>query len=585
MAAHQPTTTLHAATQGRASISSSSPLLLKTLAIAAIALIGATTLGVPDAFARDGRRGRPGGFPGGRPSPEDIARMQAAQGAVQPEGQPGPQPGGEKPKDGEQKPEGEKKAEETKTVKRPTEKPKADAAELKAKPDKDGMVQFNFRGQPWTDVLEWFAGVAGYSLDWQELPADFLNLSTQRRHTIAETRDLLNRHLLARGFTMILQGEMLTVVKTDKIDPSLVPRIEADDLDDQSPYDFVRTRFPIPDTMDPAKAVEDVKLLLSPAAKVTPLLASKQLQVIDAVANLRDVRDLLYGEQLVASQDVRPKPFMIRHRRADYIADQVMIVLGLDPSSRKSPMELQIEQQKMQMAMQMQQQGKDVSAMMKKDGPQVFMAVDKRRNVLLVNAPPKEMAMIERTIKEFDVSQTGLAAGDGSESSELSMRQHATVTVDPDAVITALKDMGDLDPLTQLQSDDDSKTIFAYATPADHATIESMIGRLDGTGRGLKVVWLSRRTPADQVAGTIKALMVGEKKKEDNNRNRYFYGWGGDDGGDDEEDSAAFRIQADVENNRLLLWANEDEYAEVTTLLKELGAIASDTGSNPNKWR
>lgn len=562
------------------------PLVLRLGLLATAVAVAANFLNAETAWAQRGRRGGPGGGMQIRElSPEDIARMQAAQGAVQPEGQPAQPPGGEKPKEGEEKKPDDEKKEDAKTVKRPTEKPSADAAELKVAPDKDGMVQFSFRGQPWTDVLEWFAKVAGYSLDWQELPADFLNLSTQRRHTIAETRDLLNRHLLARGFTMILQGESLTVVKTDKIDPSLVPRVEADDLDDQAPHDFVRTRFPIPATLDPAKAVEDVKLLLSPAAKITPLLASKQLQVIDAVANLRDVRDLLYGEQLVASQDVRPKPFSIRHRRADYIADQVMIVLGLDPSSRKTPMELQIEQQRMQLFMQMQQQGKDVTQMLKSDGPQVFIAVDKRRNALLVNAPPKEMAIIERTIHEFDVPENALAASEGESDRKLTMRQHSTVTVSPDAVITALKEIGDLDPLTQLQSDSNGKVIFAYATEADHATIESMIGRLDGTGRGLKVVWLSRRTPADQVAGTIKALMVGEAKKEDNNRSRYFFYDPWDRDNDEQPADTGFRIQADVENNRLLLWANEDEYAEVTALLKELGAIASDSGSNPNKWR
>ncbi|HMO86637.1 MAG TPA: secretin N-terminal domain-containing protein [Lacipirellulaceae bacterium] len=164
--------------------------------------------------------------------------------------------------------------------------------------------------------------------------------------------------------------------------------------------------------MDPAKAVEDVKVLLNPSAKVTPLLASRQLMVIDAVANLRDVRDLLYAEQLASQSDVRPELFSIRHRRADYIADQIMIVLGLDPSSRKTPMELQLEQQRMQLLMQMQQQGKDVTAMLQKDGPKVFIAVDRRRNTVAVNAPPKEMGIVKRVVAQFDVPETGLAAGD-----------------------------------------------------------------------------------------------------------------------------------------------------------------------------
>ncbi|RIK77598.1 MAG: hypothetical protein DCC67_12490 [Planctomycetota bacterium] len=536
--------------------------------------------------------GGEGGRRGRRPSPEELKAMAAAQGQPAP-GAGGPaagQPGGEQPKPGEEKKpegEGEKKEDEIKTVKRPTDKPAADAAELNVAPDKDGLVQFNFRGQPWPDVLEWFAKVAGYSLDWQELPADYLNLSTQRRHTLAETRDLLNRHLLARGFTMLLQGEALSVVKVDKIDPSLVPRVEPDDLDDQPPHDFVRTRFPIPDSLDPAKAVEDLKALLSPAAKVTPLLASKQLQVIDAVTNLRDVRDLLYAEQLVASQDVRPRAFPIRYRRADYIADQVMIVLGLDPGSRKNPMELQLEQQRMQLFMQMQQQGKDITSMLKKDGPPVFVAVDKRRNVVLVNAPPEEMAIIERTVKEFDVPENGLAASETGDAAAadgvLTMKRHPTPNVNPDAVVTALKEMGSLNPLTQLQGDSRSNTIFANATEADHRTIEQMIQKLDdGTARTLHVLYLNRRAPADQVAGTIKALIVGEQKQEETRRPYWYYDYGRSN---DSEPKNAFRIQADVENNRLLLWANKEELQQVTTMLKDLGALANEDGGNPNRIR
>ena len=510
-------------------------------------------------------------------------QMRAAQ-AGRP--QPGPQ-GGAKPeeKKDEKKPEeGKKPEDEIKTIKRPTEPPKANADELKARPDKDGMVQFSFSGQPWTEVLQWYAEVANCSLDWQELPADFLNLTTQRRYTIAETRDLLNGRLLARGFTMIKQGDVLTVVKLDKVDPSLVPRIEPDDLEEHLPHDFGRVRFDLPRDMDPAKAVEDVKILLNPSAKVTPLLASKQIMVIDAVANLRDVRDLLYSQQLAESSDLRPRQFPIRYRRADYVADQVMIALGLDPASRKSPQELQIEQQRMQLFMQMQQKGTDISKMLKQDGPQVFIAVDRHRNSISVNAPPKEMAMVARVIEQFDVPQNGQAAAPSS-SGELTLEKYQTITVSPDAVVTALKEIGNLHPLTQLQTDTRSKTIFATATPEDHATIQRMLDKLDGSGRRLRPVWLNRRMRADQVAGTIVALMVGEKKEEDRNRRPFFYYDPWDRGGGEEESDSTFRVQADVENNRLLLWANDAEFAEVTQLLRELGAIASAGGKNPNTFR
>lgn len=517
----------------------------------------------------------------------------------------GPMPGG----GGEAKPEGEDKPKEDKpadgeqpkaeegggdTVKRSSDA-KGDAEELKARPDKDGFVQFSFRDQAWLDVLEWYAQISEASLDWQELPSDKLNLSTHRKYTVPETRDLLNGALLARGFTMLKRGDVLTVVKLDKIDPSLVPSVDQDLLEDHLPYDFARVRFKLPEDMDPAKAVEDAKVLLNPTAKITPLLASRQLMVIDAVVNLRTVRDWINGEQMAAATDVRPELFTIKFRRADYIADQIMIVLGLDPSSRKSPMELQLEQQRMQLLMQMQQQGKDVAGMLQQDGPKVFIATDRRRNTVSVNAPLKEMEIIKRVVKQFDVPENGLTAeGDESDpdmligpgGERLTTEKYQTVNISPDSIVTALKEIGNLNPLTQFTSDTSSKTIFATATAADHATIKRMMDKLDGSGRRLKVVWLSRRTPADQVAGTIQSLMVGEKKEENNNR-RGYYGYYDFYGGRNQEESSdsGFRIQADVENNRLLLWANDSEFAEVTALLEELGAISSGNGANPNTWR
>jgi type II secretory pathway component GspD/PulD (secretin) len=566
---------------------------------AAVALLAVTSIFTSEAAAQGGRA-MPAGFDPSKLTPEQRAKFEEAMhargmsmpAAAQPAAEVKPE--GDKPKtEGEEKPKTEEGAA---TVKRPTgDEAKADAEELKVRPDKDGFVQFNFRGQAWLDVLDWYAQISNSSLDWQELPADKLNLSTQRKYTVPEVRDLLNGTLLARGFTMLKRGDVLTVMKLDKIDPSLVPSVDQDSLEEHLPYDFARVRFKLPDEMDPAKAVEDAKVLLNPTAKVTPLLASKQLLVIDAVVNLRGVRDWLNGEQMSASSDVRPEQFTVRHRRADYIADQIMIVLGLDPSSRKTPMELQLEQQRMQLLMQMQQSGKDVTGMLKQDGPKVFIAVDRRRNTVSVNAPLKEMEIIKRVVKQFDVPENGeMAAGDegpmgddeivGPGGERLTTEKYQTVSISPDAIVTALKEIGNLNPLTQFTTDTSSKTVFATATPEDHKTIRRMLDKLDGSGRSLKVVWLSRRALADQVAGTITALMVGEKKKENNRRPFYFYDYYGGNRQEEQPDTG-FRIQADVENNRLLLWANDSEFAEVTALLKELGAISEGRGSNPNTFR
>ena len=73
--------------------------------------------------------------------------------------------------------------------------------------DKNGKVPpFNFIGQAWPDVMQWLANLSKCSLDWQELPNGYLNLTTQRPYSLDEVRDLINRQLLARGYISVQVG-------------------------------------------------------------------------------------------------------------------------------------------------------------------------------------------------------------------------------------------------------------------------------------------------------------------------------------------------------------------------------------------
>ena len=109
-----------------------------------------------------------------------------------------PLPPGFKPVDGNAKPDASGKpaagaapAGPPAAVQRPSA-PSAppDRKELQIKPDEEGMVQFSFRNQSWPDLLKWLAEVSGMSLDWQELPGDFVNITTQRKYSLEETRSL-----------------------------------------------------------------------------------------------------------------------------------------------------------------------------------------------------------------------------------------------------------------------------------------------------------------------------------------------------------------------------------------------------------
>lgn len=482
----------------------------------------------------------------------------------------------EKKPDEEKKDEGEKKEEkkEADSITRSDKPPKdPDPNELKVKPNAQGRVRFGFTGQPWPDVLQWLAGVSGYSLDWQELPKGYLNLTTQRSYTLTEARDLINRHLQARGYVLLLRGEVLSVVKKEKLDPSMVPRVSEDDLYDLQPYDYVKLTFELPEGMEVKQAVEDVKHALSKPPQVMPLTASKRILVIDSVANLRMVSALLNEERLEQEGLEIPRQFPLRFARAEKVINTLYVVLGLDPAAQPSQMELQIQQQKMQLLMQMQGSGKDVTKLLNKDGPPVFLAFNRHENSILANAPEREMKIIERTIKMLDIPAPGSAVNIGaSDQAERFPKTYQLEAIEPDSLILSLEEIGNLDPLTELRGDKKAKILFARASTRDHERIEEIIEQLDGARTSVEVFWL-RRHPADAVAGTIAAVLGGKKeKKEDSSRRRYFSFWGGRDE-EEEEEEIELRVDADIENNRLIVRGNKAQIAEVRDLLVQIGEL------------
>ncbi len=113
---------------------------------------------------------------------------------------------GEKKPDGAASKDGEKdgakmgeKPPEPKVIRRDeTTNDNSDPDELKAMVGEDGRVAFQFRNQPWVELVQWLADISDKPLDWLELPGDRVNMRSPGRYTVEETRDLFNRYLLAR---------------------------------------------------------------------------------------------------------------------------------------------------------------------------------------------------------------------------------------------------------------------------------------------------------------------------------------------------------------------------------------------------
>ncbi|MGE5194868.1 MAG: secretin N-terminal domain-containing protein, partial [Deltaproteobacteria bacterium] len=516
--------------------------------------------------------GTPAAAPEGRGGPRKPGHP-----AVGPDGKPiaGPEQPGAKPGEAP-KPEAPKTSQRPK---KPAVPPNPE--ELKDRPDDRGRVRFNFQGQPWLGVLEWLASISHLSLDWQEMPADFLNLRTQRSYTVSEARDLINRHLLDRGFTLLKHGEVLTVVNIKKLDPSLVPRVAPDDLDDRDPHEFVKVSFPL-DSLTAEAATEELKPMMSPNGRLSALKATNRIEALDAVVNLREIRDVLTHEQSHRGRKRLVQQFSLQYTRASDMLEQLQELLGLEkkksgavaPNPQQQMMQQQMEQQMMQ-----QRGGQGGPPAPAKQAPSVHLVVNPRENAIVATAPADQMAIIAEAVKIIDVPS--------SRSQSLLKNMNRTqvyrlASIDPEPLVKMLQELGDLDPATHLQIDKKNKSIIAYAPLADHLTIRTLVNKLDGTDRKFEVIRL-RRLEADYVAGSIEFMMGGGDKKKNQPNNRFypfFDFYGGGRNNEQEDDSKKFRVDADVEHNRLLLWANPVELEEINHLLVKLGEIPPEGGNS-----
>ncbi|MFO0914842.1 MAG: secretin N-terminal domain-containing protein [Pirellulales bacterium] len=444
---------------------------------------------------------------------------------------------------------------------------------FQVRPDANGMLQFQFRGAPWPALIEWLSEVSGMSIDWQELPGDYVNLQTQRAYSVREVRDLINRHLLARGYTMLQDGEFLHVVKTTGINTAVVPRVSLSELAQCFPHDFVKISFEL-DWLLAERLSDEVKSMISKNGMLIPLKTTNRLEAIDAAENLRQIARLIQEEQSTESQNHLVREFVLKHSRASQVKQYLEQLLGQEqkPNMPLTP-EQQMQQQQMMMQMQQlaAQRGQPDAGNLGAKTSDIQLVVNAQRNSILAQAPPDRMAVIAEAIRLLDVPAS---RDDELEARVSRIQTYRMATLDPQEVVDILLETGSLEPDTRLKVDPKNKAIIVNGPPWDHLTIQKLIKKLDGSPRNFKVVRLRRRR-ADQVAATVAKLMVGDQAKDDKSSRRQSWYYYEMFGGREEESkpSDSFRVAADVERNWLLLWCNESEHERVMGLLSELGEV------------
>ena len=444
----------------------------------------------------------------------------------------------------------------------------ASKLELTAAVGDDGMVSFQFRNQSWVELVEWLADISDQPIDWLELPGDKVNLRSPGRYTVVETQDLFNRHLLSRGYTLLEVDGGLTIVKTKSLNPAIVPRVSEDKLRSLPAYTFVRTSLDA-GWLSAEKLAEEFKAMISPGGRLTALATTNQIEAMDAAINLREIAQLIAVQRSQTTRDTLAPEFTLRHIPAEQAKTMLEQFLGIEKKKTPTLTPEQIQQ------MQRRNGGNEKPPAAPK-APEISVVANVRQNSLLIRAPNDRVAVAMEFLKRVDVPSNNMA-------SLADVKDRVQVfrlsSLDPEKLIEIITEMNILEPDTRIRTDKDNKAVIVSGGAADRYIIESLIQRLDGSGRTFEVLPLRRLDPSE-VAESISFLM-GQKddddKKSNSRRSYYSYYSRGND--KEEKDEDQFRVAANERFKQIMLWANEQEMNQVRSLLVKLGELPPPGGN------
>ncbi len=389
----------------------------------------------------------------------------------------------------------------------------------------DGKVTFNFRYQPWPEVLDWFAQQAGLSLLMESPPPGTFNYTDTRSYTSTEALDVLNGVLLTKGYTLVRHGKMLVVVNLeDGVPPNLVPDVPLAELDSRGEYELIRVVFPVWN-MTPEQAAAEVQPLLGPQGKVVILPQAREIQVTETGGRLRTIRSVVNAVEQPELGSAGMREFNLKYISFDAAMPTIRQMLGIPAEAFGTP---------------------DGSAQITKSAT---------GEKILFRGTAQQAARLTEVLRLIDVREAARGIN-GSPQLEV----YSVTTADPDAVVKMLQTMLHNDPTVVLSADKDAGQVMAFASPPQQATIKATIDQMQKDAKQVDVINLSNVDP--QVA--VLAI------------NKLFGSLGGKD---EQPDNKAPRVDADITTRSLMVRGTASQVQQIRDLLHKLGETEDEGGT------
>ncbi len=391
----------------------------------------------------------------------------------------------------------------------------------------DVKLRFNFKYQPWGEVLDWLAEQADLSLQSTLVPEGTFNYSDTHEYTPTEAIDLINGVLLTQGYTLVRRGRLLTILNLeDEVPDVLVEFVPVEQLDERGEFELVKTVFHLA-KMEPTDAEQEIGQLLGPGRTMVVMPKARQIMVTETAGKLRTIRDVIErAENPKGAKDTGVTEFVLQYVSPEEVLLTVRPLLGLPVGENV---------------------GEEISIALDATGKRLFAAGSKEKIQILED-------LIERLDQERAITTNVVAR------EQPQLMTHPFATADPARLLAVLQTLLAGSPDVRLDLDEQTRKIIALARPSEHRTITETIKQLEGQAPHVEVIQLRRVDPQ------IAVLTIGK-----------FFSEGTDAG------KSAIKIDADPTSMKLYVKATESEMTEIKRLIEKLeGPADGGTGSGGN---
>ncbi len=387
---------------------------------------------------------------------------------------------------------------------------------LEAAAPKDAKLRFNFRFQPWEDVLDWLAEQADLSLQSTLVPEGTFNYSDSREYTPTEAIDLINGVLLTQGYTLVRRGRLLTVINLeDEVPDVLVEFVPVEKIDTRGEFELIKTVFHLA-KMEPTDAEQEIKQLLGPGRKMIVMPKSRQILVTETAGKLRTIRDVIESaENPTGNKDQGVTELKLKFVSPEEVLSIARPLLGLD-------------------------EGKNV-------GEEISIAIDTLGTRLFATGSKEHLQILENLVERVDNKREVTPSAVATEQPQL--QTHQIKAADAEEALAVMQTLLAGLPDVRMSLDAKTNKIIALARPSEHRTIQETIRQLEGESPRFEVIQLRKIDPKTAVL-TI---------------NNFF-------GSKDAKDASAdgIKVDADPVTMKLYVRATARDLEQVKTLIEKL---------------